>query len=426
MNNATNGTEAPQAQMDYVVEPLGLRIFRLTVYVIIFLLATFGNALVIFVVYKTRALHTVTGFLIANLAVADLGVGMLCIPFTVVYFELDFHWPFGAFMCKLLPALMACFVMGSVGTMLAISLDRHQSIVHPFGMRITRYQGKLIMLLIWLIALLPALPMLGVMTTEPYPAGVACKEDWPITTGMPYSTIYLLCTFALTYAIPLPIMILIYIKIGVKLRKAIKEGADRPGFTQAQATKRIIKMLAAVVVCYALCFLPFHTLYFMIDFGEYQSRFFPILQSFSSVFMYSNSASNPVLYAFFGDQFKMGVKQVFNSTRLQRFRSRKSTSYGIIECQTKKDNYFSTVAPREDEAKRVTSTCRSIKYPGYMYIMQSYFQVLMYGNSATNPVLYAFLGDQFKKGFKRAIRGGSQRGFYTPRSTMSTRASSTR
>lgn len=139
-------------------------------------------------------------------------------------------------------------------------------------MRITRYQGKLIMLLIWLIALLPALPMLGVMTTEPSPAGVACKEDWPITTGFPYSKIYLLCTFALTYAIPLPIMILIYIKIGVKLRKAIKEGADRPGFTQAQATKRIIKMLAGVVVCYALCFLPFHTLYFMIDFGEYQSR----------------------------------------------------------------------------------------------------------------------------------------------------------
>lgn len=58
MNNATNGTGVPQTEMNFVVEPLGLRIFRLTVYVIIFLLATFGNALVIFVVYKTRELHT--------------------------------------------------------------------------------------------------------------------------------------------------------------------------------------------------------------------------------------------------------------------------------------------------------------------------------------------------------------------------------
>jgi len=66
----------------------------------------------------------VTGFLIANLAVADLGVGLLCIPFTVVYFELNFYWPFGPVMCKILPAFMSCFLMGSVGTMLAISLGK--------------------------------------------------------------------------------------------------------------------------------------------------------------------------------------------------------------------------------------------------------------------------------------------------------------
>lgn len=83
---------------------------------------------------------TVTGFLIANLAVADLGVGMLCIPFTVVYFELDFHWPFGAFMCKLLPALMACFVMGSVGTMLAISLGKEY--IQRILLAVTEYSTK--------------------------------------------------------------------------------------------------------------------------------------------------------------------------------------------------------------------------------------------------------------------------------------------
>ena len=140
-------------------------------------------------------------------------------------------------------------------------------------MRISMSQGKLIIVLIWLIALLPAFPMLGVMRLETSETGVVrCIEDWPRIDGFHNSRIYVLCTFALTYAIPLPLMILIYLKIGFKLRQAIKEGADRPGFTQAQATKRIIKMLGAVVVCYALCFLPFHTWYFMIDFGGYTSR----------------------------------------------------------------------------------------------------------------------------------------------------------
>ena len=150
------------------------------------------------------------------------------------------------------------------------SADRHQSIVQPFGMRITRFQGKLIILMIWLTALLLALPILGVMNFVSSPNGERCEESWP--TGFPYAEIYLLCSFALTYAIPLPVMIIIYIKIGLKLRQATKEGGDRPGFTQAQATKRIIKMLSAVVICYALCFLPFHTFYFMFDAGEFQSR----------------------------------------------------------------------------------------------------------------------------------------------------------
>ena len=58
-DSAGNSSEVPQmSQMNYVAEPLGLRIFRLTIYVVIFLLATVGNALVIFVVYKTRELHT--------------------------------------------------------------------------------------------------------------------------------------------------------------------------------------------------------------------------------------------------------------------------------------------------------------------------------------------------------------------------------
>ena len=66
-------------------------------------------------------LLTVTGYLIANLAVADLSVGVLCIPFTILYFELR-NWPFGHAMCKIIPGTQAMSVMASIGTLFAISI----------------------------------------------------------------------------------------------------------------------------------------------------------------------------------------------------------------------------------------------------------------------------------------------------------------
>ncbi|XP_031557227.1 neuropeptide FF receptor 2-like isoform X2 [Actinia tenebrosa] len=299
-----NATAAPPV----VLEPLGMRVIRLAIYIIIFLIATIGNSLVIFVVYKTRELHTVTGYLIANLAIADLGVGLLCIPFTVVVFELNFVWPFGYFMCKLISPIQVFFLMGSVGTLMAISIDRHQSIVYPFNPRITITQGKLIIALIWLIALFPAFPMLGVMKqsyTWHKDGQPACMEDWP---DQKLNVAYTVASFLLTYAIPLPMIIILYIRIGLKLREAIKDAADRPGFHAAQQTTRIIKMLVAVVVCYALCYLPFHTLYFTVSSGH-RTRYTDILNSYCQVIMYFNSASNPILYAFLGDLFRDGFRR---------------------------------------------------------------------------------------------------------------------
>lgn len=69
------------------------------------------------------SLFPVTGYLIANLAVADLSVGILNIPFTVLYFELG-YWPFGYVLCKIIPTTQAMSVMASIGTLAAISLGK--------------------------------------------------------------------------------------------------------------------------------------------------------------------------------------------------------------------------------------------------------------------------------------------------------------
>lgn len=48
------------------------------------LLAVIGNSLVIWIVATTRQMQTVTNLFIANLALADVVIGMFVIPFQVI------------------------------------------------------------------------------------------------------------------------------------------------------------------------------------------------------------------------------------------------------------------------------------------------------------------------------------------------------
>lgn len=61
MNNSTNSSVAPmtgEKNALWYPEPLGSHIFRLFLYAVIFLLTVVGNTLVIFIVLRTRELHS--------------------------------------------------------------------------------------------------------------------------------------------------------------------------------------------------------------------------------------------------------------------------------------------------------------------------------------------------------------------------------
>jgi neuropeptide FF receptor 2 len=53
-------------------------------YGLIFIIGTLGNISVIYVIYKTPKMRNTTFLFIANLAVADLLVNILCLPFTLI------------------------------------------------------------------------------------------------------------------------------------------------------------------------------------------------------------------------------------------------------------------------------------------------------------------------------------------------------
>lgn len=77
---------------------------QIPLYTTILLLAVTGNALVILTLVQNRRMRTITNVFLLNLAVSDILLGVLCMPFTLIGTLLR-DFVFGGLMCKLLPYL---------------------------------------------------------------------------------------------------------------------------------------------------------------------------------------------------------------------------------------------------------------------------------------------------------------------------------
>lgn len=117
-NNTTVGEAATQKETD-----TAFFYIQLVCYVIIFIVGVIGNVLVCLVVCRQRKMKNVTNYFIVNLAVADLSVLFICIPFDFGE-QVTKAWPYGAIMCRLIYPLQTMATTASVGTLVAISLTR--------------------------------------------------------------------------------------------------------------------------------------------------------------------------------------------------------------------------------------------------------------------------------------------------------------
>lgn len=75
------------------VEDKVVQIIFCMIYTTIFVLGLTGNMLVCFVVVRNRAMHTVTNLFITNLALSDILLCILAVPFTPLYtFTGNYHF----------------------------------------------------------------------------------------------------------------------------------------------------------------------------------------------------------------------------------------------------------------------------------------------------------------------------------------------
>ena len=219
-------------------------------YSLIFLLGTTGNCLVAFVVIRNKAMQTITNIFITNLAISDILMCLLAVPFTPISFFLN-SWVFGTALCHIFPMVLCISVYVSTLTSTAIAVDRYFVIVYPFKPRMKVYMCLLMIIAIWIISISISLP-LGIYheVNKPNDSVYQCKEKWPKPQARQFFTV---TSLVLHYIVPCVIISFCYIKVSVALRKRSKVKIGSGQRTrereemEIKRNRRTNKMLIAMV-----------------------------------------------------------------------------------------------------------------------------------------------------------------------------------
>ncbi|NXD00302.1 DRD2 protein, partial [Certhia familiaris] len=152
-SRALNASEAAQKpHYNYYAVLLTLLIFVIV----------FGNVLVCMAVSRERALQTTTNYLIVSLAVADLLVATLCMPW-VVYMEVVGEWRFSRIHCDIFVTLDVMMCTASILNLCAISIDRYTAVAMPMLYN-TRYSSKrrvtVMIAVVWVLSFAISCPLL--------------------------------------------------------------------------------------------------------------------------------------------------------------------------------------------------------------------------------------------------------------------------
>ncbi|XP_063446727.1 substance-P receptor-like [Mytilus trossulus] len=277
--------------------------FLAILYGFISLVAVFGNGLVILVVLKKKNMQTLTNIFIANLAFADVALGIFVIPFQFQAVVLQ-RWVFADFMCSVAPFVKILSVNVSVLTLTLIAIDRYMAVIHPLHAGFRKRVAVVVLLVIWLISTLSALPVALYFTIQnmfrikDIEERKRCVVKWPSEN---VRTLYCSYLILLQYLVPLSVITFSYVRITCRIWGSTLPGNEtniRRGTARNSNRKKVVKMLIIVVCLFAFCWLPLqiYNLFVIYNKEINEYKYINIIWLCSNWLAMSNACYNPFIY----------------------------------------------------------------------------------------------------------------------------------
>ncbi|KAK2888420.1 adenosine A2a receptor b isoform X1 [Channa argus] len=293
--------------------------------VVIACLAVAGNVLVCWAVCLNSNLQSITNFFVVSLAVADIAVGLLAIPFAItisIGFCANFYG------CLFIACFVLVLTQNSIFSLLAIAVDRYIAINNPlrYNSLVTGQRAKGIIALCWVLSMgIGLTPMLGWNTGWNTTAAVRCPEgmtecQFERVVTLDYMVYF---NFFGCVLVPLVVMLVIYSYIFMAARRQLRlkvAHAPTPGeLTLSTSSSRstlqrevhAAKSLAIIVGLFVICWLPLHILNCFNHLCQDCDRPHIWVMNIAIILSHANSVVNPFIYAFRIREFRQTFRRIF-------------------------------------------------------------------------------------------------------------------
>lgn len=279
------------------------------VYVLTGILILITNICAIAAVVFDKKLHRPVNYYISSICAVNLLTSLALVPVVVLLFR-------GTSVTQTTRCNMRIsqqfagdvVLMHSIYIMMAIALDRYRAVVHPQKLPFSSRRCFKVIAVTWLIAVLYAVyPTMTFLSTK--------KQEYLLPNSTQQFCYYsrrglttkYLVDFILGYIIPLALSAMLYGRIIHRLwkRELHNMSATRMIEQSWSWKRRSIKMAVAILVVFALCWLPTHaiklsTLYSSAAYSET----LVILRHFATILSFCSSWVYVVVYAHFNLYFK--------------------------------------------------------------------------------------------------------------------------